>query len=60
MSKSKGEISKSMGVNTKPAHRLLINNHWVLIDSNAPICLVYKIKSIEKQTLAKNFGCILK
>ena len=60
MSNYKGEISKSMGVNTKPAHRLMINNYWVLIDSSAPICLVYKIKSIEKQTITKNFGCILK
>jgi len=31
-----GEISKSMGVDTKPAHRFEINGFWVLVDSKMP------------------------
>lgn len=30
-----GEISKSMGVNTKPAHKFEINGFWLLLDPNA-------------------------
>jgi hypothetical protein len=29
--------SKSMGVNTKPAHRLMVGEFWVLVDPNMPL-----------------------
>lgn len=31
-----GEISKSMGVDTKPAHKFQIGEYWVMVDSNMP------------------------
>lgn len=31
----KGEISKSMGVDTKPAHKFEINGYWLMLDPNA-------------------------
>jgi hypothetical protein len=31
-----GEISKSMGVDSKPSHKLNINGYWVLIDGKMP------------------------
>ncbi len=40
-----GEISKSMGVDTKPAHKLDVNGFWVLVDPNAPVELVRDLKS---------------
>ena len=32
MSKEKGEISKSMGVDTKPAKQLNWKGYWILVD----------------------------
>ena len=34
--KPKGEVSKSMGVDTKPAHRFEINGYWIMVDSKMP------------------------
>jgi hypothetical protein len=32
-SMDQGEVSKSMGVDTKPAHKFKINGYWVMVDS---------------------------
>jgi hypothetical protein len=34
--KLQGELSKSMGVDTKPAHRFKIDGYWVMVDSKMP------------------------
>jgi hypothetical protein len=31
-----GQISKSMGVDTKPAHKFKIGEYWVMVDPNMP------------------------
>jgi hypothetical protein len=31
-----GIVSESMGVNTKPAHRLQYGKYWVLVDPDMP------------------------
>ena len=31
-----GDISKSMGVDTKPAHKFQIGEYWVMVDPNMP------------------------
>ena len=35
-SMAQGEVSKSMGVDTKPAHKFEINGYWVMVDSKMP------------------------
>jgi len=44
MESEKGTISQSMGVDTKPAHRFMIGEHWVLIDPKMPEELFIKLK----------------
>lgn len=42
----KGEISTSMGVNTKPAHSFEVNGYWILIDPKMPEKDFLKLKEI--------------
>ena len=42
----KGEISTSMGVNTKPAHSFEANGYWILIDPKMPEKDFLKLKEI--------------
>ena len=35
-SMAQGEVSKSMGVDTKPAHKFEINGYWVMVDPKMP------------------------
>lgn len=44
-----GFTSTSMGVNTKPAHRLDFNGHWILIDSTIPESKLEHIKDLINQ-----------
>jgi hypothetical protein len=44
MESEKGTISQSMGVDTKPAHRFMIGEHWVLVDPKMPEELFIKLK----------------
>jgi hypothetical protein len=37
MKSEKGEISKSMGVDTRPAHKFEVNGYWVMVDPKMPI-----------------------
>lgn len=46
MKTNKGVISKSMGVDTKPAHKLQIGEHWVLIDPKFPKSMVNKLQEL--------------
>ena len=46
-----GEISKSMGVDTKPAHRLEYKGHWILIDPKI------NEKYLGEIRMALNLGC---
>lgn len=39
-----GEISKSMGVETKPAHKLEIGGYWVLVDPKMPQPMIDRLK----------------
>ncbi len=39
-----GEISPSMGVNTKPAHKLNYKGYWIDIDPNMPSEIVEQLK----------------
>lgn len=39
-----GEISKSMGIDTKPAYKLEIQGYWVLVDPNAPKKFIEDLK----------------
>jgi hypothetical protein len=46
---SEENISKSMGVNTRPSHRMTINGYWILVDSKMPTEEFLKLKKqIEK------------
>jgi hypothetical protein len=36
MKTEKGEISKSMGIDTKPAHSFKIKDYWILVDPTMP------------------------
>ena len=42
--KEEGVISKSMGINTKPAHRFEVDGYWVMVDPQAPIDWVEELK----------------
>ncbi len=46
---NKGTTSHSMGVNTKPAHRLDFNGHWILIDPTIPESKLEHIKELINQ-----------
>ena len=43
-----GEISKSMGVDTKPAHKFEINGYWLMLDPNADKATVEEVESLVK------------
>ena len=46
---SEDNISKAMGVNTRPSHRMTINGYWILVDSKMPTEEFLKLKKqIEK------------
>jgi hypothetical protein len=44
-SMTQGEVSKSMGVDTKTAHRFEINGYWVMVDSKMPTSEFNHIKN---------------
>lgn len=39
-----GEISKSMGVNTKPSYKIYYNGYWIMIDGQMPKNEFLKLK----------------
>ena len=41
-----GQVSTSMGVNTKPAHRFEIDGYWVLVDPNMPKEILNKLETL--------------
>ena len=46
-SMAQGEISKSMGIDTKPAHKFEINGYWVMVDPKmSKACFEYMRDSI--------------
>jgi hypothetical protein len=42
---TQGEISKSMNINTRPAHKFEINGYWVMVDSKMPTSEFNHIKN---------------
>jgi uncharacterized paraquat-inducible protein A len=41
-----GEISKSMGIDTKPAHKFEINGFWLMLDPNADEATVEQVQGL--------------
>ena len=41
-----GEISKSMGVNTRPSYKFEINGYWLMLDPNADEATVEQVKDL--------------
>lgn len=44
----KGQISKSMGVDTKPAHKFEIGKFWVMVDPKMPKEMFQILKVLSK------------
>jgi hypothetical protein len=42
---TQGEVSKSMNIQTRPAHRFEINGYWVMVDSKMPTSEFNHIKN---------------
>jgi hypothetical protein len=60
MKTEQGEISKSMGVDTKPAHKLNYRGHWVLVAPEMPEKDLEDMKNaLKDKGFEKNCGTCL-
>jgi len=46
----KGEISKSMGINTRPSHKFEINGYWLMLDPNADEATIEQVQDLIKKS----------